>query len=254
MQPRDSFAGRDGSSSSTRLAVVVAGAAFAGCVGADPSTQPTQPDLSARDTYTQKAWPALGHCLGCHGAQPGVAWMAPGDADGAYATIFTFQPPVVNMDSPESSLMLTMGKHTGPALLAEDAPPILEWLQKEADERAVAPGATAVFGPQTASMTGMNTIDLGHGASLKFMADAFDGHLDFSQISIVTTTTKIHVTHPLFVSRPLKADPIIDSADHYEDLDDDIDANTTYPLTAATFLDFAATDPFTIHFYALEAP
>lgn len=253
MQPRDSFAGRDGSlDRSTRL-VVVASAAFAGCVGADPSSS-TQPELSAKDTYTQKAWPALGHCLGCHGAQPGIAWMAPGDPEGAYQTIFTFQPPIVSMDSPESSLMLTMGKHTGPALLPADAPPILEWLQKEADERAAAPAAPIVFGPQTASLTGTSSIDIGHGAKLQVTADAFEGHLDFSSIAIVTTSAKLHVTHPLFVSRPVKADAIIDSVDHYQDVDDDIPANTTYPLTAATFLDFAATDPFTIHFIALEAP
>ncbi|HEY0252006.1 MAG TPA: hypothetical protein VGC41_10790, partial [Kofleriaceae bacterium] len=117
----------------------------------------------------------------------------------------------------------------------------------------VAPNAPIVVGPQLATLNTMNTLDLGHGASLVFMADAFDGHLDFSSIAIKTTSA-LHVTHPLFVSRPKNADPIIDDVDHYDTIDDDIPANTTYPLTAATFLDFSASDPFTIHFIALEAP
>ena len=253
MRPRDSFAGRDETLGSPRRLIVVAGAALAGCVGADPPPPVTPPTLSAHDTYVQKAWPALAHCVGCHGSLPAVTWMSPGTIDGAYTTMFAFNPPVIDLDSPESSLVLTMGKHTGPALLPTAAPPILEWLQKERDERAPAAGTPIVVGPLTAQMNSMNTVPIGAGATMHFKADAFDGHLDLTSIDIQTTTA-VHVTHPLFVSRPAMGDPIIDDVDHFDDIDTDIAANTTFPLTAATFLDFAATDPFTIHFIALEAP
>jgi hypothetical protein len=253
MRPRDSFAGRDESWGSPRRLMIVAGAAIAGCVGADPTPPSTPPTLSAKDTYTQKAWPALQKCVGCHGSLPAVDWMAPGTIDGAYATVFSFQPPVVNLDTPESSLVLTMGKHTGPALAAEDAPPILEWLQKERDERTPPAATPIVVGPLTATLDAMNIVDLGHGATMHFVPDSFDGHLDLTAVDI-TTTAALHVTHPLFVSRPHDADPIIDEVDHFDDIDTTIAANTTFTLTAATFLDFAATDPFTIHFIALEAP
>ena len=35
--------------------------------------------------------------------------------------MFNFQPPVLDVDVPSASLLLTMGKHTGPALTAEAA-------------------------------------------------------------------------------------------------------------------------------------
>jgi len=252
MRPRDSFAGRDGSRRKTRRRWVVASFVLAGCVGTDPSPPQTGPELSARDTWTQKAWPALATCNGCHGSQPAITWLSPGTVDGAYATVFAFQPPVVSLDTPESSLILTMGKHTGPALQPEQATAVLAWLQKERDERVAPAGEPIVVGPITATLDTMNAVDLGHGATMHFKADAFDGHLDFSSIDIAATAA-IHVTHPLFVSRPHAADPIVDLADRYDDVDADVKAGETLHLTAGAFLDFSATDPFTIHFKALEA-
>jgi hypothetical protein len=255
MRPRDSIAGRDTSPGKPRrrpvVIGVVAGASLAGCVVADPST--TQTTLSARDTYSQKAWPALGTCLGCHGSQPAIAWMAPGTPDEAYNTMFTFQPPVIDLDSPAASLMLTMGKHTGPAMEPATAATVLDWLTKERLERVS--GETPVeVGPLTPQMGTMSNVDLGHGASLRFMPTAFDNDLEIDSVQIVTTSSALHVVHPLFVSRPLGKAAVVDEVDRYDDIDDVIPANTTQDLTPATFLDFVATDPLTIHFLKLEAP
>jgi hypothetical protein len=252
MRPRDSFAGRDGSRRKTRRHWVVASFVVAGCVGTDPSSPQTEPELSARDAWTQKAWPALATCNGCHGTQPAITWLSPGTVDGAYTTVFMFQPPVVSLDSPASSVILTMGKHTGPALQPDQAIAVLKWLETERDERITTPGEPIVVGPITASLDAMNDVDLGHGATMHIKADAFEGHLEFATITI-QATTPVHITHPLFVSRPHGADPIVDDADRYDDIDADLGAGETLSLTAGAFLDFSATDPFTIHFKALEA-
>src|SRR3954465_10204703 len=117
-----------------RKSIVAAGMLVAGCM-ADPA-QPQPTTLTAREPWDQQAWPALTTCAGCHGSQPAIDFLAPGTAEGAYATVFGFQPPVVNLDSPSSSLLLTMGKHTGPPLEANEAAALLDWLDRERDERA----------------------------------------------------------------------------------------------------------------------
>src|SRR4029077_5465037 len=92
-----------------------------GCV----SSLPPPPALDGRTQFVDDVWPALGACTGCHAAQPAIDFLAPGaagaqralvfrapgPADGAYDTLFTFQPMVVDMKSPSASLLVTMGKH-----------------------------------------------------------------------------------------------------------------------------------------------
>src|SRR5258706_14836424 len=124
MRPSDVIAGREAS-------VVGACIALTACLVADPSTPPSQ--QSARDTYMQHAWPALTYCVGCHGSQPAIAFLAPGTPEAAYDTGFMFQPPVIDLESPAASLMLTIGKHTGPALMPQDAATIHPWLDAERD-------------------------------------------------------------------------------------------------------------------------
>jgi len=201
----------------------------------------------------QKAWPAFGYCVGCHGSQPAIDFLAPGTAEGAYTTIFMFQPPVIDLESPAASLVLTMGKHTGPALQPQDAAAILAWIQAERDERSPDTGTPLVFGPMTVSLDAMNTIDLGHGASLQFHGGAFDSGLELTQMQIATTSTAVHVVHPLFVSRPTNGPAVLDELDHFGDIDANVDANKTLELTSTLFESFKPTDPITIHFRTLEA-
>ena len=244
MRSRDSIAGRD-----AKLVGAIIIASSTGCVVSVSQDQ----QLSARDMYTQQAWPALGQCVGCHGSQPAVAWLAPGTPDGAYTTIFSFQPPVVDLDSPAASLVLTMGKHTGPAMSPQSAATILEWIQRERDERTHPTDTPFIAGPVQPQLGASMTVDLGHGAHLAFTASAFDDKLELDQIQIATTTTALHVAHPLFVSRPASGDAVVDLSDHFDDIDVVIPAGMTQALPSATFLAFAATDPITIHFRDLEA-
>lgn len=251
MRPCDSIAGRDATQKfllRRTFTVLVAGASVTGCVVSDPLPPPT---LTARETFDQKAWPALNTCLGCHGSQPAIAWMAPGTPDPAYVSMFTFQPAVIDLDSPAASLMLTMGKHTGPAMDPQAAATVLDWLVKERSERIQA-NDSPLFGPLKPTMNTPTTVDLGHGATLNFTASAFDNLLAIDNVSI-TTTTAVHVVHPLFVSRPVGETAVVDDTDRYDDLDVVIAAGATQTLTPATFLDFVATDPITISFLTLEA-
>src|SRR5215470_12433776 len=93
----------------------------------DPAGDP----LPADQQFVMKAWPALSRCVGCHGTQPAIDFLAPGTAKEAYMTLFAFQPPIVDVESPASSLLLTMGKHTGPPLAADESEALLGWLEAE---------------------------------------------------------------------------------------------------------------------------
>ena len=247
MRSRDSIAGRDAKLVRTIAAAI---ASSTGCVVPTTDT----PTLSAHDMYMQQAWPALGQCVGCHGSQPAINFLAPGTPDGAYTTMFGFQPPVIDLDSPAASLVLTMGKHTGPALDPQNAATILEWIQRERDARVTPTGTPIEVGPVQPQLGASMGVDLGHGARLSFTASAFDGKLELDQIQIATTSSALHVVHPLFVSRPTGAPAVVDLADHFDDVDVVIPAGMTQSLPSATFLSFAATDPITIHFLDLEAP
>jgi mono/diheme cytochrome c family protein len=253
MRPRDVLAGRDAGLARFRRAVpLVAWASLSACDVTDPPPS-TQPAISAHDEYTQHAWPALQYCVGCHGGQPAIDFLAPGEAEGAYETVFRFQPPVINLDSPGASLMLTMGKHTGPPLVPDNAAAILAWLQAERDERAPDGGTPIRIGPVALQLGTMNSIDLGNGAVLHVLPADFDGGLDLSQISITTGATKLHVVHPLFMSRPANAPAVVDEGDRFDGVDLTIDPNSSEPLDSTLFIGFAPTDPITVNFRTLEA-
>jgi hypothetical protein len=245
MRPSDVFAGREAS-------VVGACIALTACLAADPIPPPAT-QQSARDMFVQHAWPALGYCVGCHGSQPAIAFLAPGTAEGAYDTVFMFQPPVIDLESPAASLLLTMGKHTGPTLLPADAATILAWLDAERDERS--PVSTPLtFGPMTLALDAMNTVDLGHGATLAFHAGTFDSGLELTQLSLATTSSEVHAVHPLFVSRPTNGPAVVDALDRFDDVDLDLKPNQSATLTSSLFESFTPTDPITIHFRTLEVP
>ena len=213
-------------------------------------------ELSADQQFQTKAWPALGRCVGCHGSQPAIDFLAPGTAQGAYATVFDFQPPIVDVESPASSLLLTMGKHTGPAMLPGDADAVLAWLEAEREVRIPDSGHPVAIGPVTLALGAVNTVDLGFGATLRFVPATAVGGLSLTQLQLTAGATGLHAVHPLFTSKPAVGDPRIDTADAFGDLDLKLTANATSPLGggAALFATFAPTDPITLHFRTLEAP
>lgn len=232
--------------------VLAACAAVAGCVD-DPEPQPM---LDAQQQFLQSAWPALGGCVGCHGSQPAIDFLAPGTPDGAYARLFAFQPPVVSLESPAASLVLTMGKHTGPALDPTAAPVLLAWLEQERSERQPAAASSAQVGP-VALVTGTHvSLDLPGGGRLGFTPNPADRGLYLTDLAIIAGARGLHVTHPLFVSEPVKQPIVIDGLDRFADVDATLGPNEVLALGGgeALFLDLSLQAPLSVHFRTLEAP
>jgi len=253
MRPSEPLAGRATALRSThRLLTVMVCSTLPGCDVADPPLDKRPADQQ----FAENAWPALARCVGCHGSQPAIDFLAPGTAPGAYATVFAFQPPIVDVESPASSLLLTMGKHTGPAMLPSDAAAVLAWLEAEHEVRIPDSGHPVAVGPVALALGSLNTVDLGLGATLRFVPAMAAGGLSLSQVALAAGPGGLHVVHPLFTSKPAFGDPRIDTVDTFGDLELDLAANAASLLGggAALFPTFPPTDPITIHFRTLEAP
>jgi mono/diheme cytochrome c family protein len=229
-----------------------------GCGAADPP-----PQLSPEQLFATEAWPALQRCAACHTNQPAIDFLAPGTAQGAYATVFAYQPPVVDVEFPAASAILGMGKHTGPALFPPEADAVLAWLEAEHAARVPDHGMPVAIGPVTLALGAPNTVDLGLGATLRFVPAAADGTaggtaggLSLTGLELAAGAGGLHVVHLLVTSKPAVGDPRLDTADTFGDLDLDLAGNAVERLGggAALFPTFAPTDPITLHFRTLEAP
>lgn len=247
MRPIVSIGRVDSLQLARRLAIALA--LLSGCLDeAMPAATPT----TAREHWDQRAWPALATCVGCHGSQPAIDFFAPGTADGAYMTVFSFQPPVIDIAAPSSSLLLTMGKHTGPALDPVAAAAVLGWLEAERDERVPDMGESVRVGPFKPMLGGPTTIELGvGGATITMFAEQGEIGIYMSKLTLAAGSG-VRVAHPLFVSRP--PDPVLDEIDRYADLDMVLAAGASVELGPAAFLAFDPNDYLTIHFKNLEAP
>lgn len=232
-----------------RTLCTLACAMVAGCLD---EAAPASVALTAREEFTAHAWNALAACAACHAKQPGLDFLAPGTEAGAYESLFAFQPPVIDLDVPGSSLLLTMGKHTGPAMSAAAAAPILEWLQAERDERVTETAGTVRIGPFMPAHGTPVMLDLGvGGATLTIVTEPSERGLYARRITL-TSGSGIRLTHPLFVSRPLH--PVLDESDRFDDLDLQLEAGKTVELGPAWFFSFDPVDYVAIHFATLEAP
>jgi hypothetical protein len=215
-----------------------------------------QPPETAQQLFTNRAWPALARCAGCHAAQPTIDFLAPGTAAGAYETMFAFQPPIVDVASPASSLVLTMGKHTGPAMLPTESDAVLAWLEAEHTERVPMGAMPVSFGPVPLALGAVNTVDLGGGASLRFVPSPAAEGMALRSIVVTAGTTALHVVHPLLASQPALGPPRIDTNDVFGDVDLDLTAGATVALGggSAVFAAFDPDDPIIFYFRTLEAP
>jgi hypothetical protein len=247
MRPIDSIGRVDSLHDVRRL--LVACVLLSGCLDEAP---PNPSSLTAQQRWTTQAWPALAACAGCHGSQPAIDFLAPNTSDGAYTTVFEFQPPVIDITAPGSSLLLTMGKHTGPALDPTSAGAVLGWLEAERDERVPDMGDSVRVGPFLPTLGVPSTIDLGvGGATLTMVAEPGEAGLYVSQLRL-DAGSGLRVAHPLFVSRPPK--PVLDEIDRFAGLDLQLAAGSVTELGPVWFLSFEPNDYMTIHFKTLEAP
>lgn len=221
--------------------------------------EPPPPTVAARALFDTSAWAALDRCAACHASQPGIDFLAPGTPEGAYAALFEYQPAVLDMDSPASSLLLGMGKHTGPEFLPADALDVLAWLEAEREERTTPPADPITVGPITLQLGTMNQVALPvDGALLRFLPEATAAGLSLTQLELRAGPRGLRAVHPVFASRAADGltDPVVDVADRYRDLELELPADGLERLGggAALFATFPATNPITIHFRKLEAP
>jgi len=238
---------------------VLAACALVACalaIGCSAEELPEAMQQTAQQLFATRAWPALGRCLGCHATRPTIDFLAPGTPAEAYPTLLAFQPPIIDVSSPASSLVLTMGKHTGPPLLAPDADAVLAWLEAERVERVADGGATVAVGPVSLLLGAVTAIDLGHGATLRFTASAAADGIGLRQIELAAGPRGLHVVHPLFVTHPPRVPARIDASDAFGDVDLALAAGATEPLGggAAVLPSFDPADPISIDFRTLEAP
>lgn len=244
-------------SDSLRRVASLGVAACATLLGCEVGERPPEA-VPARELFDTRAWPALSvACAGCHASQPSIDFLAPGTPDGAYAAVFDHQPSLIDTASPASSLLLGMGKHTGPAFTPLDAEAVLAWLEAETAERTMPPPDPIVLGPLALQLGTVNQIALpADGALLRFTPADVGGALSLTDLELHAGPRGLRAVHPVFSSRPADGPPIVDVADRYRDVDLDLAANAAERLGggAALFPTFQPTDPITIHFRKLEAP
>jgi mono/diheme cytochrome c family protein len=220
------------------------------------SSELPPPAMSAQQLFETRAWPAFVRCIGCHATRPSIDFLAPGVASEAYPTLFVYQPQIIDVASPASSLVLTMGKHTGPELLPAEAEAVMAWLEAEHAERVPPPALATTIGPVPLTLDAPAAIGLGFGATLRFTPTQAATGIALRQITVTAGAAGLHVVHPLFATHPALVPLRIDRSDALGDVDQELAPDATEPLGggSAVLPDFDPADPITIHFRTLEAP
>jgi hypothetical protein len=232
-----------------RCAVVmlVVGTGVAACDGVGAATA-----ADPRAQFVAAAWPALNRCVGCHQRQPGVEFLAPGTADAAYDTLFGFQPPVLDLTAPASSLLVTIGQHTGPALAAWEYDALVGWIEAEAEAR-LAPGLPpVVVGPLAIVLGQPVTFDLtaagAPGAAIDLVPEALGtSGLAVRGLTVRAGAAALRLIHPVFV-----AADVVDPIDRFAELDLRLAAAATADLGSELFLGLPPGGPLSIHIHAIE--
>jgi hypothetical protein len=230
-------------------------------------------EAKAQSEWLQNAMPAFkANCTMCHNGSMATASPMPpaylqGDSDlHVRDTILKFTPPVINLDSPPSSRVIVKGAHEGPALSAQDASGVVEWLMAE---QAAAPAGNVI---ESTAMTAMpctgavggptcpvNHIDLSAlgatGASIDFEAMTVGSDLYLIDLKVTAGAAGAYVVHPLFLSHPAGAmTPTADPIDRYYNVQLDVmsGANSALGDGTATFTGFNIADPITVRFTTVD--
>lgn len=260
--------------------------ALVGCVGVidsggDKNLTPEQ--RIAQQKWLDLALPTIkaATCNGCHaGSQPDIAFLTGASDLAIRDTLVQFNPQVVNLDAPQSSRLLTKGPHNGPALQADQASNILEWINAEKSAAGTGSGSggntgieTAKFTPQicTSGAPGTANCPINHvaldgvglvGAEIQFVAQAL-GNTDtyVNDLYLKAAADGAYIEHPLFVSWPADTTqkPIPDSIDRFFNVKLDL-AKATGTVACpgpscdsigggtAAFVGFPPNNQMTIHF------
>jgi hypothetical protein len=149
--------------------------------------------------------PGLTNACGgpCHveGKGGAPAWLAPPDAY-ASATVY----PGIVAANPESSVLLTKGRHEGPDLVDPLRTQVQQWLQAEAQ---FAKGQALPTTDPFALQPGTNVVDISkagtsiNGARLTFEAQVSGAIVTLSNMQVLAPpSTGLHVVAPIFVVIP----------------------------------------------------
>ena len=213
-----------------RLSVAAAALALmVGCTGlisgeGDQGLTPEQ--KHALDEWAQKAWPAFQQagCPACHaGSQADIAFLQGATTTDVRSTLMGFSPQVVNTDAVQSSRVLTKGPHAGPALTAQQASDILEWIQAEADAAGGTGSGTSIpletspfqFQLCTSGQAGDPTCPINHvdvsalpnapalpGAHIDFVVQPLANDIYVTDLYANAGADGLYIEHPLFVYIP----------------------------------------------------
>lgn len=147
----------------------------------------------------------------CHqqGAGGAPLWLGPPDP---YESAVKY--PGIVVANPQSSVVVTKGRHEGPALQDPLLSQVLQWLTVEA--AALPPTALPQTAPFTVTM-GSNDIDCSAagvpGLHVLFTATATSNLLTLENLSIETpATTAVQITYPIFALLPPGAAEIDDAS------------------------------------------
>lgn len=255
--------------------------ALVGCTGLlDPGSDGLTADQrKAQEKWKASAFPVLrDNCSSCHdGARANVDFLA-GTKDTAIRDrLMTYTPPVVNLEAPGSSRILTKGLHEGPEFTSENLSSVLQWVQLEREAQdsnpATAPPklATAPVSvefctvpPGDPTPCPLNHVlfdklpDIGPmlpGAEISFSAFALDTAIYLTNLKLTGGTAGVNLEHPLFVSVPATGDPIPDKIDRFFDVKMNEKAGGVDPIGggAASFEGFLKDNMLEVHFKVVQA-
>jgi len=170
----------------------------------------------ARAEFDSQVKPILdGACSVCHDRDgaAGPSFLKPVAYDTLHVT------PGMVTPNPGDSLLVTKGKHEGPAFTPAQAPIVLAWLTVEA-KLLPPPNAQTYTTMPMLPKAGANKIDLGAlgsdfvGTSITFDSQLLQSTLELSNITVHTDGAHgVRIVHPLFivVSNGVKVPDPVDS-------------------------------------------
>ena len=158
-------------------------------------------------------------------------WLGPPDP---YASAVKY--PGVVVANPAASIILTKGRHEGPALTDPLLTDLTQWLTAEA---AALPVATMPSTPAFSVTAGTNDIDCSAagiaGLHVTFNATIGGDLVTMTNVSVVTpSATGVHITYPIFAIVPPGGTEIDDAS--LSNVDQTIAAGTTAALGPGTLI------------------
>lgn len=216
----------------------------AGQGGADSGVTVTTPDggddggpldsVEGRQLF-EAMLPTLDATCGgaCHAQGAGGAplWLGPPDP-----FVSAVQFPGIVVSNPAASIVLTKGRHEGPALQDPLLTQVTQWLNVEA---AALPVTVLAQTPPFTVASGSNDIDCSPagvaGVHITFDAAISGSLLTLTNLDIVApTATGVHVVYPIFAILPASGPEIDDSS--FSNEDQTVEAGQTAPLGPGTLI------------------